>query len=71
VSVQSVKAYRGIRGMAPLILNFDSDGGEQLHAAAAAAAALPREITRYPLREKPSCTRTWWTGGDWLWRSGC
>ena len=67
MSVHSVKAYRGIRGMAPLLLNFDSYGGEQLHP----AAALPRERSRYPLREKPSCTRTWWTGGDWLWRSDC
>lgn len=41
------EGVRGIRCMAPLILNFYSVGGEQLHA----AASLPRERTRYPLRE--------------------
>jgi hypothetical protein len=48
--------------MAPLILNFGSGGGEQLHA----ATALPREKNPVPLRQMPSCIGTLWTGGDWL-----
>jgi len=57
VPVYAMKAYRGRRGIAPLILNLSVDGGKWL--SSHLGHFTPRKEPWYPLNRR--------LGGPWSW----
>jgi len=57
VPFHAMKAYRGRRGIAPLIFNLSLDGGERL--TSHLGHFTPRKEARYPLNRR--------LGGPWSW----